>query len=381
MTRRTFVSSAIAATTTACAKRKASGFPGYAFVANQEGQAVAAVDLTVFAVARHIRVAGHPTSVITHPRRSVVYALTPENGTVHEIRSDTLAFSRKVQVAASAVSMRLSHDAAHLYVLCKEPRKLVRLAVEALRPDWQIGLPASPVDFDIDAQDQWIAISYGPEHILSLLQTSTGSAGQPIRTTGEIGTVRFQGDSRQLIAANLSERMLSIYQVASGRLIVNLPLAVRPDNLCFKSDGGELFVTGDGGDAVVVVFPYFTPQVAETVLAGHAPAAMASTLSAPPARQYLFVSNPKSGDVSILDITQRRIIAVTQVGAEPGQITITPDDQYALVLNQGSGDMAVLRIANITRAAASEYGRSRKGPIFMMIPVGSKPVSTAIVPI
>lgn len=377
MTRRTFALSAIAATT-GCSKRKASGFPGYAFVANQEGQAIAAVDLRVFAVARHIRLEGRPTSVVTHPRRSVVYALTPENGTVHEIRSDTLTVSRKLRIASSAASMRLSNDTAHLYVLCKEPRKLVRLAVEPLRPDWQVALPAAPVNFEIDREDQWIAIGYGPERIISLLQTSAGSAGQPIRTTGEIGAVRFQGDSKQLIAANLSERMLSIYQVASGRLIVNLPLAVRPDNLCFKSDGGELFVTGDGGDAVVVIFPYFTPQVAETVLAGHAPAAMATTLSAPPARQYLFVANPKSGEVSVLDIMRRRIIAVTQVGAEPSQITITPDDQYALVLNQGSGDMAVLRIANITRAAASEYRRSLKGPIFMMIPVGSKPVSTAI---
>ncbi|MDQ6758653.1 MAG: hypothetical protein M3Z32_02160 [Acidobacteriota bacterium] len=377
MTRRTFFGCAIAAST-ACNKRKASGFPGYAFVANQEGQAIAAVDLRVFAVARHIRVAGSPNSVLTHPSRPVVYALTPENGTVHEIRSDTLAFSRKLPVASSALTMRLSHDAAHLYILCREPRKLVRVAVDSLRPDWQVGLPSTPVDFDLDSEGQWIAISYGPEHIISLLQTSAATVGNPIHTTGEIGALRFQGDSRQLIAANLSQRMLSIYQAGTGRLVVNLPLAVRPDHLCFKSDGGELFVTGEGGDAVVVVSPYFTPQVGETVLAGHAPAAMATTLSVPPARQYLFVANPTSGEVSILDITQRRIIAVTRVGAEPSQITITPDDQYALVLNQGSGDMAVLRIANITRAAASEYRRSLKGPIFMMIPVGSKPVSTAI---
>jgi YVTN family beta-propeller protein len=163
-------------------------------------------------------------------------------------------------------------------------------------------------------------------------------------------------------------------------LMVNLPLAVRPDHLCFNSDGGQLFVTGEGGDAVVVVFPYYTPYIAETVLAGHAPAAMAATFSVPPAvPQYLFVANTKSGDVSILDITARRVIAVAPVGAEPSQIILTPDDQYALVLNQGSGDMAVLRLANITRAA-SGFLRSRKGPIFMMIPVGSKPVSAAILP-
>lgn len=378
LTRRTFVASALAVTA-GCRRRKASGFPGYVFVANQEGQAVAAVDLTVFAVARHIRLSGRPTSILTHPRRTVVYALTPETGTVHEIRSDTLAFSRKLQVAASAVSMRISTEGDHLYVLCSDPRKLVRIALASFQSDWQVTLPGTPADFDVDVENKRIAISYGAERILSLI-TPDIKPGQPIRTTGDTGTVRFLRDGTQLITANLSDRMLSIYQVPSGRIMVNLPLAVRPDHMCFNSDGGQLFVTGEGGDAVVVVYPYYTPYIAETVLAGHAPAAMASTFSVPPAvPQYLFVANPKSGDVTILDITARRVIAVTPVGAEPGQILITPDDQYALVLNQGSGDMAVLRLANITRAV-SDFRRFRKGPIFMMIPVGSKPVSAAILP-
>jgi YVTN family beta-propeller protein len=379
LTRRAFLGATFASTL-ACTKPKASGFSGYAFVANEEGQAVAAVDLTVFAVSRHIHLSGHPTSVVAHPRLSSVYALTPENGTVHEIRSDTLAFSRKAQLASSAISMRLTHSGGHLYVLCREPRKLVRFAVDSFQPDWQVVLPAIPVDFDIDEQDKWIAVSYGPERILSLIQAADQSAGQSIHTGGEIGTVRFQGDSSQLIAANLTERMLAFYQVASRRLVVNLPLAVRPDNLCFNADGGQLFVTGDGGDAVVVVYPYFIPEIGETVLAGHAPGAMASTRTRKSSVQYLFVANRKSGDVSILDITTRRLIAVTPVGTDPNHITITPDDEYALVLNQGSGDMAVLRIPNITRAV-SDYRRSRKGPIFRMIPVGSKPVSAAILPI
>ena len=72
-----------------------------------------------------------------------------------------------------------------------------------------------------------------------------------------------------------------------ARIIVNLPLAVRPDNLCFNRDGGQLFITGEGRDAVVVVFPYYVPQVAETVLAGHAPAAMAASAT------HLFLANPQ----------------------------------------------------------------------------------------
>jgi DNA-binding beta-propeller fold protein YncE len=161
--------------------------------------------------------------------------------------------------------------------------------------------------------------------------------------------------------------------VPSGGLITHLPLAVRPDHLCTNldpgrraTDGGQLFVTGEGMDAVVVVYPYHTPEVAETVLAGHAPGPMAASLA------YLFVASPGSGDVNILEINSRKVVAVASVGADPGFITVTPDDQYALVLNRSSGDVAVLRVGAITK------NRNRRASLLTVIPVGSRPVSAAV---
>ena len=50
----------------ACGRRRQSaGFRGYAFVANEEGNAIAAVDLEALAVARHIPLNGAPTSVVS----------------------------------------------------------------------------------------------------------------------------------------------------------------------------------------------------------------------------------------------------------------------------------------------------------------------------
>jgi len=359
----------------ACTRPKAKGFAGYAFIANQEGGAIAAVDLEVFAVARHIRVDGAPTAVVARPNHARVYALTPQNGSIHEIRTDNLSFARKLQVAGSAITMRLAPDGSELYVLCREPRRLIAMAFDPMRVDWQLALLADPVDFDISQDGALLAISYGAARAIDFIDLPGRKAYPTLQAPGEIGLVRFQY-SQQLIAANLGDRMLSIYHAPTRKLIVNLPLAVRPDHLCFNADGGQLFVTGEGMDAVVVVYPSYTPQIGETVLAGHNPGAMAA--SAAPG--YLFVANPKSGDVSILDIETRRVVAVTPVGTEPAFIAITPDDQYALVLNQASGDMAVIRIPNVTRAV-NEQRRWKKGPLFMLIPVGSKPVSAAIVPI
>jgi YVTN family beta-propeller protein len=385
VTRRTFTFSGVAgglAVLSACTRPKAKGFSGYAFVANQEGGAVAAVDLQVFAVARHIRVDGAPTAILAHQGLGRVYALTPDTGAVHEILADNLTFARKLPVGGIALQMRLAPPGDALYVLCQQPRQLVRVALQPWKIEWTLRLPDGPTDFDVSPDGTIVAVSSSAGCSITFVDVANRQAFAPMRTTGEIGLVRFQpphgnaaraqSDSRQLIGANVSQRMLSIFDVPRRRLMVNLPLSVRPDHLCFKNDGGQVFVTGEGMDGVVVVYPYYTPQIGQTVLAGHEPGAMAASTSP----GYLFVANPKSADVSILDIETSKVLAVTPVGTEPSSITITPDDKYALVLNQASGDMAVIRIENIARAA-----HSKKGPLFMLIPVGSKPVSAAVVAI
>jgi len=49
-----------------CARKRSTGINGYAFVANEEGHNIAAVDLTAFAVAKHIRLDAAPTAIIEH---------------------------------------------------------------------------------------------------------------------------------------------------------------------------------------------------------------------------------------------------------------------------------------------------------------------------
>lgn len=343
-----------------------NGFSGYAFVANEDGQAIAAVDLTAFAVIRHIRVGGKPTEVATSRSLPAVYALTPATGTVYEIPVDRLEVHRQIARGSSARSMRLRGH--NLTVLYDSPHKIVNIDLGGFQARAEISLPGEPADFDVSPSGEAAAVSFGREGRLALVDLSTKRV-RVIDAGTELGVARFQSDGRALIAADLGRRMLLIYDVAAGRLITRLPLALRPDNFCFNADGGQLFVTGDGLDAVVVVYPYHTPQVAETVLAGRAPAAMAATDTTPP---YLFVANPLSGEVTIMNIRTRRMVAVATVGAEPGYIAITPDQQYALVLNRKSGDMGVLRIhANIAN-------RQKSAGLLTIVPVGSKPVSASI---
>ena len=349
----------------ACSSRRA-GYRGYAFVANEEGQAVAAVDLSALAVARHIPLDASPIDVLALQTRPFVYALTPENGALQEIEADRLSFARKIAAGSQAISMHLSPDERVMYVLTREPKALVRIALERFAVDWKLPLLEDPHDFAVSPDGKIAAVSAGQS--VRLVDLTMRKIGEPLGPAAETGAVRFLSDSRTLVAASRVERLLSVYDVASSKLIANLPLAVRPDNLCFSNDGGQLYVTGEGVDGVVIVYPYHTPEVGQTVLAGHAPGAMAASDS------FLFVASPSSGDVSVMNIGTQKVWAVLKVGDDPGFVAVTPDDQYALVLNRKSGDVAVLRVDLI---APNRY-KERAAKLLTVIPVGSRPVSAAV---
>jgi hypothetical protein len=348
----------------ACTTRRAV-LRGYAFIANQDGHAVAAVDLSALAVARLIPLDSAPADILAPQTRPFVYALTPENGSIHEIKADRLSFSRKLAVGSQAISMRLSPDEKAMFVLTMEPKALVRVDLEKFAIDWKLPLSEDPHDFAVSTDGKMAAVSAG--QTLRLIDLAARRINDPLGQPAEIGAVRFLKDSPIIVAANRAERLLSLYDAASSKLIVNLPIAVRPDELCFSNDGGQLYVTGEGLDGVVIAYPY-RGEVGRTVLAGHAPGGMAAS------EKYLFVASPQTGQVFILDIGTQKVVGVLNVGDDPGYIAVTPDDLYALVLNRKSGDVAVLRIDLI---APNRY-KEKAAKLLTVIPVGSKPVSAAV---
>ena len=358
-----------------CGRRKATAYRGYCFVANQQGRSVAAVDLSRFRVRKQILLDAEPVAVIAHPSEPKVFALTPATGTVYEIDAASLAISRRARAGNTAAGMLLSPSRDALWVLYRDPAALVELPLRSFVPKRHVRLPAAPDSFDLSSRGQ-AAVASMAARTLTLIGMADARIERTVEAGVEPSLVRFQSDGRQLIAGSRPERSLSIFETAGGRVVVRLPLPIEPRHFCTKPDGGEMFVTGDGMDAVVVVYPYST-EIAETMLAGHAPGAMvAADLGS---SSFLLVANPQTNSVTVLDYdnTGRKLVAVVSVGQEPGTIVITPDQQYALVLNQKSGDLAVIRIYALTNQNPSN--RYKPTALFTMIPVGERPVSAAVV--
>jgi 6-phosphogluconolactonase (cycloisomerase 2 family) len=257
-------------------------------------------------------------------------------------------------------------------VLYRDPAALVEVPFASFQAARRIRLSATPDSFDLGRGSR-AAIASVQNRSITVASLAGAAIERTINTETEPSLLRFQADGRQILAGSRPERSLGIFETASGKIVVRLPLPLQPRHFCFNGDGGQLFVSGDGMDAVVIVYPYRT-EVAETMLAGHAPDGMAVT------DYFLLVTNPHSNSITVLDFDNmgKKLVAAVQVGQEPRHILITPDKQYALVLNRKSGDMAVVRIYSLTNQDAMRRYRYPI-PLFTMIPVGEQPVDAAIV--
>jgi YVTN family beta-propeller protein len=347
-----------------CGHRKGHRFNGYAFVANHAGNSVAVLDLSDFKLAQQIQLPASPAEVTAAGSR--VFVLAPAAGSVYELEAEPPRIKRHARVARTALSMRMTPDGKSLWIAASDPPELVRVDLDSLTIAQRVRLPGPPRDFDLSRNATHAAT------IDTRVSVANLNSGKVYRfgfsEAPQLVRFRFDWEPAHLIVGEGSTRTVVIAEMKSGRALARLPLPLEPAQFCMKGDGGELFVSGPGMDAVVAIFP-FTTEIGETLLAGRAPGPMA--ISAQP--EYLFVANPASGDVTILDIQTRKLAGVVTVGQEPGTILFTPDHHYALVLNRESGDVAVIRM-DLIRGS-----RSKTAPLFTMIPVGRRPVAGAVV--
>jgi len=372
-----------AAALAGCTPPKATAFFGYCLVANQTSRSLGVVDLTKFRLRRQIPLDAAPGAVLAHPSKPKAYVLAPENGTVYEVDATFLALGRRARAGNSAIDLRLSRNADALWVLYRDPASLVEIPLDSFKPARRIRLSAPPDDFDIspealDPIGDTAVIATRSNRTVTIASLASATIARTIQTATEPSLVRFRFDGRQSIAGSAADRSLTIYDTVSGKTVVRLPLPLAPRHFCFTPGGGQLYITGDGMDAVVTVYPYRT-EVVETILAGRAPGAMVVTSETAPS--YLLIANPETAGVTVLDVETGKLVAVVEVGQQPGSIVLTPDRQYALVLNEKSGDLAVIRLFSLSgrQAGGDRVRRYKSAPVFTMIPVGEKPVSAAVV--
>lgn len=374
MTRRDSLLLATALISSDCGRQKNRGYSGYALIATSGEDSLGVVDLQNFRLMKSIPLGAPPTAVVPAHTASGSYVLTPSTDSVHLVDGNLRVVTSR-RFGGQLSEIRLAPDGT-LLAIASGSRELILADPASLRIARRFKLAATPSHFDA-SENGYVAISSGTGGVVELFHLASGQRHR-IQRPGPLGAVRFRKDGRLLLVSDLAANSILGLDVPSLQVVAELPIAMRPDNLCFNADQGQLFVSGRGMDGIAIVFPYDVLKVEQTVLAGRDPGVMAC--SATPS--YLFVASASGSDVCIMNIDARKVIGLVEIGGRPTYITITPGDQFALVLSENSNEMAVVHIPAVLASQSDPFKlRYRSGAaLFTVVPVGSKPVHAAVIP-
>jgi DNA-binding beta-propeller fold protein YncE len=144
---------------------------------------------------------------------------------------------------------------------------------------------------------------------------------------------------------------VDVIDVGERRLSASIDLGkpLRPHRAQFGL-GGFLYVTGELGNALLIVDPS-TRKVVGEIPTGQTQSHM--FVFSPDGRRA-FTSNVGAGNISVLDIHGRRLISVIPIAKTIQRISISMDGSRVFTHDQGAARLAVIDVAEPKNSAASE---------------------------
>jgi YVTN family beta-propeller protein len=360
----------------ACHRQVEPPKPYLAFVANEDSNTVAAVDLADFHVVASIPVAAKPEQLVVRPHHHELWAVS-DLGTMSVIGFPALRVIHTVRIGNSARDLIFAPDGDHTYVLDPDsglivfgegkpgefPRESGRLRLGGRLASLVLAPDGKTLVVDDAATSRLIFVSVEVRKVLGAVEVGKGT-----------GPIVILPDGSKAFVADTEEKKVSAADTASRQILSHIEISSRPTALLLKPDGGELFVLSAVGGIATIVDTLHN-NVEQTFPTGRGTVAGVIRRD----QSVLYLANAGDGSVTCLDVENREVLNSTHVGTEPRALALTPDERFLAVADRGASSLAVLR--------ADPRSRDRKGQLWMdpkrsllitTVPVGAGPVDVVV---
>jgi DNA-binding beta-propeller fold protein YncE len=331
--------------------------PYVAFIANQQGNSVAAVDLRTLQMLSSIPVATSPTQVVFRPGAKELYVVST-SGTVSVITFPELRVVKTIAVGRSAASLVFSPDGSRAYLLNPAEGQVVFLDSGNRRETGRMGLGGKPSSIALSPDGKLLMIAVLPSDF-SFIDTETRNVLSTIRVGQDPGPMAVRPDGKEVFVSGIARNTISAVEVPSRRLLANLAVAAPITALVPKPDGGELFALSSQGSLAVILDAYHD-NVEQSITTGQNPVAGVFRRD----MSVFYIATAGDGNVTALDVQTHSVISVVHAGTQPSALALTPDERFLAVTDAASASLAILRTDSLG--------------LVTTIPVGSNPVHVVI---
>lgn len=361
---------ALLAIVSACTKKLPAPKPYLAFVANQDSNSVAVVNLATFRLVRSIPVPPGPTEVVARPGAKELY-VPSESGSVSVIADPGLQIAATIPMGPGPANLVLSRDGSRAAATDAAGEVvIVDCASHAVAARVKVGGDLDGLAFTPDGKTLVAADREGNR--LVFVDAPTAKVLGEVQVGKQPGPMAILPDGSKLFVADTGEPKISAIDLASREVLSHLELAAKPDGLVLKPDGGELLVfSRDSGTLTILDTFHDDVEEDRPISTGRQPVAGVATADS--TKLYILNGGPDGGFVQAIDLQNRAPLGATYVGTNPSAIALTPDERY----------LGVTVGATLAVLATSPLNPRPKVPgtplpLITAIPVGANPVAIAI---
>jgi YVTN family beta-propeller protein len=135
-------------------------------------------------------------------------------------------------------------------------------------------------------------------------------------------------DGKNLLVACEASNSLIILDLASGKVVAEVPVGAQPHFVLLSQDGARAYVSNRGSDDVSVV-DVASRRVIATIAVGDEPHEMATNAQG----TLLYVANAETYDVSVVDLAAGREAKRLPASRGPWGVARSPDGRHVYVTN------------------------------------------------
>ena len=209
---------------------------------------------------------------------------------------------------------------------------------------------SSPTGVAIDANDSRLYVTNGIDNTVTIVDLRSYSAVGTINVGNDPVNIAISPDSHTLYVANYGSNSLSIINVSQNIVNGTVMIGTEPSSIRINPVNGDVYVSSAADSEVWVVRG--NTKIA-TIRAGKWPV---KGMAVTPDGSLLFIIDSDNDTVSAFNTTTFNVVNTVSVGNSPDGIDISPDGLYAFISNPGSGNISIMQLSDSSiRVSFSAY--------------------------
>jgi len=323
-----------------------------AYVTNQGSGNVSVIDTATHDVVATIPTQGGPVRIVVSADGRRAYVVNSTGNSVSALDLVNNVALKHIPVGVSPISVDMSHDEKKVYVNNYGGASVSVIDTETNTLIVTIPVGTDPKTLVVAPDGQKVYVLNEGTNDLSVIEVATDTVIGTIEVGDNPRGIIFSKDERMMYIANngaLSGDTLdvpvdsvSVVDLALDQVVATIDVGDAPRGMALTPDGNQLYVVNSRSSNVSIIDTQTNKVIATVplVVSSTQPSISWDVVIAADGKKA-YVSNAVYNNVSVIDTASLEVITVP-VGIAPFWIRITPDQRHVYVTNPNSGTISVI---------------------------------------